>query len=191
MTGTARRNITADDFARDPHAAKYQGELARHPEAYGLLFALLNDPANEQRLVDAEMHGLPALCGVVRFIETSPKFVAMLAGGPSSFRARQTVGVAVKLKMVKLGWRATGRKGAVKGAAYFTKAERYVADAAAPTSAAPASPDPAVLADSPASRALSALDTVAAIGDIDERAHTGRHLLEALAATRRSEGRLF
>ena len=97
----------------------------------------------------------------------------------------------MKLKMAKLGWRATGRKGAVKGAAYFTKAERYIADAAAPASAAPASPDPAVLADSPASRALSALDTVAAIGNIDEREQTGRHLLEALAATRRSEGRPF
>ena len=183
MTASAPRDISADDFARDPHAAKYRDELGRHPGAYRQLFALLNDRANEQRLVDAEMHGLPALCGVVRFIETDPKIVAVLAGGPSSFRTRQTVGVAVKLKMAKLGWHATGRKGAVKGSAHFTKAERYVADAAMPATAA--------LPASPASRALAALDAVSAIGDIDEREQTGRELFEALAATRRSEGRPF
>ncbi len=180
---SAPRDISADDFARDPHAAKYQGELGRHPEAYQQLFALLNERANEQRLLDAEMHGLPALCGVVRFIETNPKIMAVLAGGSSSFRTRQTVGVAVKLKMGKLGWRATGRKGAVKGSAHFTKAERYVADDVVPATA--------VLAGTPASQALAALDAVSAIGDIDERERTGRELLEALAATRRSEGRPF
>ncbi|WP_428120442.1 hypothetical protein [Candidatus Poriferisodalis sp.] len=183
MVAPAPRDISADDFARDPHAAKYRGELGRHPEAYRRLFALLNDRANEQRLVDAEMHGLPALCGVVRFIETDPKIRMVLAVGPSSFRTRQTVGVAVKLKMAKLGWRATGRKGAVKGSAHFTKAERYVADAAMPATAS--------LPASPSSRALAALDAVSAIGDVDEREQTSRKLFKALAATRRSEGRPF
>ena len=89
----------------------------------------------------------------------------------------------MKIKMGKLGWRATGRKGAVKGSVHFTKAERYVADDAAPATA--------VLPASRASRALAALDAASAIGDIDEREQTGRELLEALAATRHSEGRPF
>ncbi len=174
---STRRDISADDFADDSHAAKYRGELNRHPAAYLQLFALLNDPANEQRLLDAEMHNLPALCGIVRFIEADPELADVLAQGRSSLRSRQTVGVAVKLKMAKLGWRATGKKGAVAGAEHFTKAERYVANAAVHTD--------------PATRALAALEAVAAMGDEAEREATGRELTEALAATRHALGRPF
>lgn len=173
----AHRDIRHDDFLDDPHAAKYRGELARHPEAFVRLFAQLNDPANEQRLIDAEMHKLPALCGVVRFIEADPAIEAVLAGGRSGYRFRQTVGVAVKLKMAKLGWRTTGRKGSVKGAKYFTKAEHYAADPST--------------RDDQKSKALAALDAVMAIGDDDERDATGRELMSALAAARRTEGRPF
>ena len=170
-------SISQDDFTNDPHAAKYRGELTRHPEAFVRLFALLNDPANEQRLIDAEMHDLPALCGVVRFIEADPAIKPVLAEGRAGYRFRQTVGVTLKLKMAKLGWRTTGRKGTVKGAKHFTKAEHYVADSSTP--------------DDPTARALAALDAVAAIGDDDERDATGRELMDALAATRRAEGRPF
>jgi len=179
MTTTAkvRRNISADDFAEDPHAAKYRGELERHPEAFLRLFALLNNHANEQRLVEAEMHGLPALAGVVGLIETDPVIKNVLTEGSSAFRFRQTVGVAVKLKMNKLGWCTTGRKGTVKGANHFTKAERYVADPAGSTDSA--------------TRALAAIDAVCDIGDDTEREKTGRELIEALSSTRRAEGRPF
>ena len=178
MPSTAfTRDIHQDDFLDDPHASKYRDELDRRPEAFIRLFMVLNDPANEQRLIDAEMHQLPALCGVVRFIEADPAIKAVLAEGRAGHRFRQTVGVALKLKMAKLGWRTTGRKGSVKGARHFTKAEHYVADA--PTH------------DDPASRALAALDAISAIGDNDEREETGRELMDALAATRRSEGRPF
>lgn len=170
-------DIHQDDFLDDPHASKYRDELDRRPEAFVRLFALLNDPANEQRLIDAEMHQLPALCGVVRFIEADPAIKAVLAEGRAGYRFRQTVGVALKLKMAKLGWRTTGRKGSVKGASHFTKAEHYVADPST--------------RDDPASRALAALDAVAAIGDHDEREATGRELMDALAATRHAEGRPF
>jgi len=177
METTTRRDISADDFGKDAHAAKYQGELDAHADAFTRLFALLNDPANEQRLIDAEMHGLPALSGIVRFIETDPTIGPILEAGSHGFRFRQTVGVAVKLKMAKLGWRTTGRKGKVTGARYFAKAERYTADLRA--------------ADDVVPRALSALDSVAQIGDENERESTGRELMMALAATRRSEARPF
>lgn len=42
-----------------------------------------------------------------------------------------------------------------------------------------------------AARVLAKLDTVAAIGDADEREATGLELNEALGMTRRSEGRSF
>ena len=169
--------IGESDFTDDPHATRYRDELDRHPEAFRRLFALLNDPTNEQRLVDAEMHRLPALCGVVRFIESDPAIEPVLAEGRGAHRFRQTVGVAVKLKMAKLGWRTTGRKGTVRGATYFTKAEHY---AAAETPG-----------DDPREKALAALDAVAEIGDDTEREATGRRLMAALAATRRAEGRPF
>jgi len=174
---TITNNISQDDFSSDPHAAKYRGELTRHPEAFVRLFSLLNDPANEQRLIDAEMHNLPALSGVVRFIEADPAIRPILAEGRAGYRFRQTVGVALKLKMAKLGWTTTGRKGTVKGAEHFTKAEHYVDDHST--------------RDDPAVRALAALDAVAAIGDDNEREATGRELMGALASTRQAEGRSF
>ena len=177
METTILRDISREDFSDDPHAAKYRGELDAHADAFTRLFGLLNDPANEQRLIDAEMHNLPALSGVVRFIEAEPSIVRILAAGPPGYRFRQAVGVAVKLKMAKLGWRTTGRKGIVKGARHFTKAAHYAAD-------------PGAAADH-TSRALSVLNAVAELGDDNERETTGQELMAALAATRRSEGRPF
>lgn len=169
------RKISADDFYRDPNDAKRRDQLEAHPDAFDRLFALLNDPANEQRLVDAEMHGLPALAGVVRLVEDDPVIARVLETGGKRFH--QTVGVAVKLKMEKLGWQKAGRKGTVRGSRHFTKAERYINE---PT------PD-----NDHKARALKALETVSQIGDEEERAQTGRELMEALAATRQAEGRPF
>ncbi len=174
---TTSRSVGEDDFFHDPHASRYRDVLSRHPRAFKILFAILNEPDNERRLIDAEMHGLPALCGVVRFVESDPTIESILAEGRPAHRFRQTVGVAVKLKMAKLGWRTTGRKGVVKGAAHFTKAEHY--EAKNPTG------------ESRRDRALNALDAVAAIGDDAEREATGRELMNALAATRKAEGRPF
>jgi hypothetical protein len=169
--------MSLTDFASDSHAAKYQGELDAHPDAFGRLVELLNDPANEQRLVDAELHGMPALSGVVRYVESDAEIAKVLQSGPRSNRFRQTVGVTIKLKMARLGWTTTGRKGTVKGARHFTKAEHY---------------EPRhEVASHDAGRALAALDAVERIGDDDERGETGRYLIDALAATRASEGRVF
>lgn len=170
------REIGIEDFSRDPHAAKYQGELQAHPDAFNRLFALLNDPANEQRLVDAEMLDLPALTGVVRFIEADFIIAHTLKSDQSVNRFRQTVGVAVRLKMEKLGWRKTGKKSTVRGSHYFTKAERYINETPSHICTA---------------LALEGLKTVSQIGDEHERAQTGRELMEALAAERRKEGRPF
>ncbi len=109
--------------------------------------------------------------------DTDPTVNAVLVDDSAGYLFRQTVGVALKLNMAKLGWRTTSRKGSVKGAMCFTRAEHYVADLSA--------------RDYPTSRALAALEAVRAIGDDDERDTTGRELMDALATTRRAEGRPF
>lgn len=177
MSLPVTRALSLQDFKSDAHAARYQGELDAHPAAARRLVELLNEPANEQRLQDVETHGLPALTGVVQSIETDADIEPVLATGTAAHRFRQAVGVAIKLKMKRLGWTTTGRKGTVKGARHFKKAEHYV----------PARNDD----DGIAARALRALDRVRQIGDDDERAATGQVLLDALAETRASEGRVL
>lgn len=174
---SAGRELSAADFSDDSHAAKYRDEIVRHPEAFLRLISILNDPENERRLTDAEMHGLPALCGVARFIEADPVIASVLIDSEASLRLRQTIGVAVKLKMAKLGWCPTGKKGTAKGSRHFTRAEHYSAGSDTHTDAA--------------TRALTALDAIAAIGSPDEREETSRLLMEALAASRSAEGRPF
>jgi len=120
--------ISLQSFRDDPHAAAYVPALESHPDATRRLLELLNEPINEERLIDAErLHDRPALTGVVRLLEDDPEIVAVLASGPASYRFRQAVGVGVRLKMEERGWATTGRKGTVPKARYFTKSERYSA----------------------------------------------------------------
>jgi hypothetical protein len=144
----------------------------------GRLLELLSDPESIRHLQEAELrHGMPALSGIVSEIEGDPAIEAVLRSGPDGHRFRQTVGVAVKLQMGRLGWQTTGRKGTVRRARYFTKAEHYEARPSH--------------ADDLRARRLAALDAVAHIGDEAERADTGRELLDALASARAIEGRAF
>ncbi len=166
-----------NDFKRDSHAAKYVVELDCRPEATERLFWLLNEPANEQRLEDAEMNGMPALAGVARILEDDLVIGEVLDTDPASLRFRQAVGVAIKLKMAKLGWQTTGKKGAVRGSRHFTKAERYAQEQ--------------LDEDARRDRALAALEAIMHIGDQQEHEESGRYLMEALAETRRAEGRPF
>lgn len=172
-----RARLSTEDFLCDSHAARYRDQLDAHPDATAHLLDILNDPTNEQRLLDAEHHDLPALTGVVRFIERDPLLSPILAREAGSARFRQTIGVAIKLKMRQLGWAPTGRKGSVRNADYFTKAERYT----------PAAPSPSDYRE----RALAGLDALATIGDPGERARTGDELLDNLATARAHEGRPF
>ena len=75
--------LGVEDFGFDSRAAghrrvleaksdAFERLLEAKSDAFERLLRLLNNPANEQRLVDAEALGLPALAGVVRFIESDP-----------------------------------------------------------------------------------------------------------------------
>ena len=170
-------HMTINDFKADLHAAKFVVELDTRPQASEHLFRLLNDPANEQRLVDAEAQGMPALAGVAQLIEDDPAIATVLEAGPASLRFRQAIGMAIKLKMAKLGWRGTGTKGAVRGSCYFTKAERYAHE-------------PLSRAEQTA-RKLAALDAIYEMYDGYEEDDPEYDLMAALAENRRAEGRVF
>jgi len=135
---------------------------------------VLNHPDQQAALLTAEQYGHPALSGVVQAIEADE----ILAGPVANVRFRQAVGVAVRLAMESMGWSTTGRRGPVRGATQFKRAERY---------GPPLQADPA----SPGDRARAAFEAVERIGDEEERAQTARDLLLALAQMRQAEDRVF
>lgn len=171
--------ITAEDFLADPHATRYRDIVGGHPEAFARLLAILNDPHQQAQLLAAERYGRPALSGVVEAIEAD-ECIAVPLASPASARFRQTVGVAVRLAMEAIGWSTTGRKGPVRGARYFKRAERYEP---------PLAQESPLMA--PQDRARAALRAIEFVGDEEERARTATELLSALADTRRSENRPF
>ncbi|MGI8983147.1 MAG: hypothetical protein ACR2HM_01215 [Acidimicrobiales bacterium] len=170
--------ITAEAFLADPHATRYRDIVDSHPEAFARLLVILNDPHQQAQLLAAETYGRPALSGVVQAVEAD-ECIAVSLASPASARFRQTVGVAVRLAMEAIGWSKTGRKGPVRGARYFRRAERYEPPAQVPPSMA--------LND----RARAALRAIELVGDEEERARTATELLSALAGTRRAENRPF
>jgi hypothetical protein len=169
--------ITAQHFLEDPHAARYRDVVENHPDAFAKVVAILNDPYQQEQLLAAERFGRPALAGVVGAIEADEIVTGSLAS-PASLRFRQAVGVAVRLTMEALGWSTTGKKGPIRGATYFRRAERY----APPGPASPGAPNV---------RARDALEAVERIGDEAERRQTAGDLLVALAESRRLENRPF
>ncbi len=169
--------LTMEHFRCDPHAAKYVRELEHRPRAGEHLLAIINEGADAGLLVHEADRGDPPLDGVVRRIEADAEIRPILASGPEGHRFRQTVGVAIRLRMEQLGWRTTGRKGVVRGAEFFKKAERFTRN----------------LDDAARwrQRALAGLDRVAKIGTEEERRETGEALMQGLGETRAAEGRPF
>jgi len=173
------RRLTEADFLADPYAAKYRAAVEKHHDAFTRLLDLLNDPRNEQRLTDAERQHRPALAGIVDFVERDRAIVLVLDSGKDGIRFRQAAGVAVKLKMAKLGWKATGRKGTVSNATHFTKAERY---------------EPPTEEEAERlriERALAGFERIKRMGTPEEQSETLEYLMAAIAETRAAEGRAF
>lgn len=170
--------LTVEDFLVDSQGAKYSDVARTHREALARLMAMLSDPNHQAELVAAEEYGHPALSGIVRAIEADESIARSLAS-PAGNRFRQAVGVAVRIAMERLGWGKTGRKGPVRGATKFKRAERYEPPRRADTST------------SPRDRARAALEVVELIGDEEERTQTASDIMLALAQTRRAENRPF
>lgn len=170
--------INAQHFLEDPHAARYRDVVENHSDAFAQVVVILNDPYHQEQLLAAERFGRPALSGIVRAIEADQIIASSLAS-PASLRFRQTVGVAVRLTMEAMGWSTTGKKGSIRGATYFRRAERY------------ASPPPTSHGAAPNVRARAALRAVELIGDEAERRQTAGDLHAALAASRQADNRPF
>jgi hypothetical protein len=169
-------DIDATSFDDDRHGAKYAAFVRRHPDAFSRVFAVLNDPASERRMIDTSVDGEPALLAVVAQIEATPTIRAVLADDGATQRFRQAVGVAVKLKMERLRWAPMGKQASVaRRAEFFKKAERFVPI-----------PD-----DERIARQLAVLDEIAAIGSAEEQERDVEELMAALRATRAAEGRPF
>ena len=126
MTSDPNSRIGRGDFERDEHACKYLGEVDRNPEAFDQLFELINDCTNERLLENAAEQGLPAFQGIVKIVEADHIILRVLRGGEAAHRFRQAVGVAIKLKMERLGWQGTGESRALNGTCFFTNSKLYV-----------------------------------------------------------------
>lgn len=169
--------LTLAHFRLDPHAAKYLPELENRPQAGERLLVILNAGDSARLLIHEADRGDPPLDGLVRRIEADPEIRPILASGPQGHRFRQTVGVAIRLRMEQLGWQTTRSKGVVRGAEFFKRAQRYSRN-----------PDDAARWRD---RALAGLDQVARIGTDEERRETGEALMQALRESRTAEGRPF
>lgn len=118
-------SLTLAQFKSDRFGATVHDVLSAHPVPTQCLLDLLNDPANEQRMVHAEDLDRPPLAGVIQLIESDGRIAGALGSRTSGKRYRAAVAVAVKLKMLDLGWSTTGREGPVPNAKYFEKGERF------------------------------------------------------------------
>ncbi len=120
-------SLTLADFKADRFGGPHFAMLTAHPVVTDRLLAILNDPDNENRMVRAEGRDLPPLSGVVGIIEADPVLNGALRSPTSGKEFRLAIAVAVKLKMLSMGWSTNGRKGQVGDSRYFTTAERFKA----------------------------------------------------------------
>ena len=101
--------MTAKDITEDGHARADADVFRAAPELTKKLVGVLNK--NSQRLTDAgTVFKSPALQAVV--MEIDPILESLGLG--HSLRARQFVGVALRIRMEELGHESTGRKGPVR-----------------------------------------------------------------------------
>jgi hypothetical protein len=117
--------LSLEQFKSDRHGATALEVLAAHPVPTQRLLDLLNDPDNERKMVHAEELDRPPLAGVVHLIEGDAQIVGALGSRTSGKKYRLAVAVAVKMKMLDMGWSTTGRQGQVANSKYFEKAERF------------------------------------------------------------------
>lgn len=182
---------SVDAFYSDDQGSKFRGMQGQDRLALeAVLTSVLADPIHQQRMEDAErVHGRPALAGVVGAVEALGAVRTLRSTKPDQETrwVRQAIGVAVKVTMLRLGWRTTGRKGSLTGLSdWFTRAERY----APPEPDEREDPSPVEGTRRYASweETFAAMDT---FGTAEEQQADYEYLMAALAKTRAEEGRPF
>jgi hypothetical protein len=108
--------ITLVEFQADRQGCRFTDVVGDGRLTFQCWLDFFNDPVRQQRLADSEIdHLRPALAGVIRELENHPDFQPLLTGydAHTTERARQCIGVIVRIIMEKLGWAKAGRKGAL------------------------------------------------------------------------------
>ena len=143
------KSITKADFLADSTGRRFADVLNDPRVPVDAIFDYFGLPDIQRRMRDAEMfHDSPAFAGVVREFERFPEIDDFFRANDAhtTQRARQAIGVLVRMTMEANGWKAAGRKGTLgrrakvttpttKPGAYFnesglarwfTQTERYV-----------------------------------------------------------------
>lgn len=104
--------LSLAEIMEDRSGRTFRDVVARVPIQEVLGF--FHCPRRQTRMQDAEYFDYPALSAIVKELEQDPAFTFLDNGNPNQQRrARQFVGVLVKLVMQKCGWKTTGRKASV------------------------------------------------------------------------------
>ena len=117
--------LTLNQFKSDRDGSAALKVLSEHLVPTRHLLDLLNDPANELRMTHAEELDKPPLAGIVHLLEGDAQLLGALGSRTSGKRFRSAVSVAVKIKMLDMGWSTTGRHGPVTNSRYFERGERF------------------------------------------------------------------
>ncbi|MCC6445828.1 MAG: hypothetical protein IT210_20535 [Armatimonadetes bacterium] len=108
--------LTIPNFRSDPQGARFADVVQDKRINFQHWLDFFNDPIRQLRMEDSETHhDRPALAGVIRELEQHPHFKPYLENNDAhtTQRGRQAIGVIVRMIMLGLGWRKTGRKGSL------------------------------------------------------------------------------
>ncbi len=172
-----RRTVTADDVLADRGSRPFHRIVDRHPEAFRALLGVLNEPGAEEML-RRRSRKEPALAAVVDDLEDDDRITAVLDDPDDGDAFRRVVGLAVKAKMLRLGWAQAHRPRSMgRYTDRFRTAETYVP------------PDTSDLPPGHPLRVIEALEMCARIGTEEEQRRDVAEIRAAIARTRFGEGR--
>ena len=128
MTSENCTEISLEDLEHHEVARRFIGALNGYPEATDQVLSLLNDPENEERLIDESMSHRPAFQGVVHIFESDSLIRIVLDAGRAGYRFRQAAGTVILVKMERLGWQSRRDSRPLEGTRYFKNSKRYIPD---------------------------------------------------------------
>lgn len=140
--------LTSKEFLADSQGCKFKAVVEDDRLDFARLLEFFNSEVRQVRMEDSETHhDRPALAGVIKELESDAWFGDFFSShdAHTTYRARQAVGVIVRMIMEGRGWKKTGTKGSLgqrgkveigdrtPGAyrnksglsLWFTRAERY------------------------------------------------------------------
>lgn len=126
MTSENRTEISLEDLEHHEVARRFIGGLNGYPESRDQVLSLLNDPENQERLINESMDHRPAFQGVVHIFEADPLVRIVLDAGRAGYRFRQAVGAVILVKMERLGWQSTRDSYPLEGTCDFKNSKRYI-----------------------------------------------------------------